>query len=116
MSGKIILSMAYGIDVLPKDDPYVRLAEETNRAVTLIARPDYYLVDALPILKYVPRWFPGAQFQRDAIKYRANSAEFRDAPFRHVKKAMVCATSSPCRCGNDYIYTGGWHSAIFSHV
>ncbi|KAG7087610.1 hypothetical protein E1B28_013559 [Marasmius oreades] len=50
----IILSIAYGIEVLPENDPLVALAEEGVRAIVLAARPGAYLVESFPLLKYVP--------------------------------------------------------------
>jgi hypothetical protein len=33
MSGKVIMGIAYGIEVAPQDDPYVSLAEKAMHAV-----------------------------------------------------------------------------------
>jgi hypothetical protein len=46
-------------------------------------------VDILPILKYVPDWFPGAKFQRKVAMMREHSAKIRNAPFAATKKLMV---------------------------
>jgi hypothetical protein len=45
-----------------------------------------YLVDYLPVLKYVPPWMPGASFKRQAREWRRLSRKMLDSPFRIVKQ------------------------------
>ncbi|KAJ7823206.1 cytochrome P450 [Mycena olivaceomarginata] len=66
MAGEIIMAVAYGIDVLPSDDLYVTLAHKAGRAFSSGAVSGAYLVDTFPILRHIPRWFPGAGFKRQA--------------------------------------------------
>lgn len=40
-------------------------------------------------MKYVPAWFPGAHFQRQARKWRQPIENVRDRPFNAVKARMV---------------------------
>ena len=40
-----------------------------------------YLVDFLTILKYVPSWFPGSKFERDAKGWRKVVLAIPEAPF-----------------------------------
>jgi hypothetical protein len=89
LAGNIILTAAYGHDVKPDNDPLVDLAEHGNHIMTMISRPDHYLVDAVPMLRHVPKWFPGAAFQRDAESYRKHMSAMRDAPYNQVKDQMV---------------------------
>lgn len=42
-----------------------------------------------PIFRVVPRWFPGANFQRQAEEWKRLGADARNAPFQHVKKELV---------------------------
>jgi hypothetical protein len=44
MAGEIIMAVAYGIDVLPSDDPYVTLAHKAGQAFSSGAVPGAYLV------------------------------------------------------------------------
>ncbi|KAJ7828228.1 cytochrome P450 [Mycena olivaceomarginata] len=85
MAAKVIMSVAYGIDILPSDDPYVSLSTEAMD--TLVAAvPGRFLVDMLPILKYVPDWFPGAGFKAKAKEWRTIAQAMSDAPFAQVKR------------------------------
>jgi cytochrome P450 len=50
------------------------------------ARPGAYLVDLLPILKYIPEWVPGASFQKVAREGRELSKELQNKPFAWAMK------------------------------
>ncbi|KAF7364088.1 Cytochrome P450 [Mycena sanguinolenta] len=78
MSGETIMSIAYGIQVTSSDDPYVSLAVKAN---------------TFPILKYVPSWFPGAGFKRQAAKWRVLARGMMEIPFAETKRQMECGTA-----------------------
>lgn len=44
MAGEVIISVAYGIDVLPVNDPYISLAEEAQHSGGQAATPGRFLV------------------------------------------------------------------------
>jgi hypothetical protein len=90
MAGRTILSAAYGASVRLEDDPLMELAERALYAITLAGRPGYYAVDAIPVLKYLPKWFPGARFKRDAETFKKDILAIRDVPFAAMQKEMVC--------------------------
>jgi hypothetical protein len=62
--GSTTLSMTYGINIRPYDDPLIAIAEEAIGAMSELVVAGTFLVDIIPILKYVPSWFPGAKFQK----------------------------------------------------
>ena len=51
------MSVSYGLTVLESNDPYITLAEEALQGVAEAGIPGTFLVDLLPVLKYVPSWF-----------------------------------------------------------
>lgn len=51
--------------------------------------PGTYIVDHLPWLQYVPKWFPGASFQRDAEEYRELMRKLREVPFEMAEREIV---------------------------
>lgn len=53
--------------------------------------PGAFLVDILPILRYVPSWVPGAKFKGLAAAWRADVMEMVETPFAMVKQQMVGA-------------------------
>ena len=81
--------MTYGINIRPYNDPFIVMAEEALDGTSDILVAGAFLVDILPILKYVPEWFPGAKFQRKAAMMRKDSAKIRNAPFAATKNLMV---------------------------
>ena len=48
-----------------------------------------FLVDVIPILKYVPEFVPGAGFQKQARIWRKIQEEFRERPYVASIEAMV---------------------------
>ena len=86
--------MTYGITVRPKNDPYIKIAEEAVEAITELLIPGSFLVDIIPILKYVHECFPGANFQRKAAMMRKHTAIMRNTmTFAATEKLMVCDSS-----------------------
>jgi hypothetical protein len=88
--GSTTLSMTYSIDVRPYNDPYIKIAEEAMKAAAVLLIAGAFLVDVIPILKYVPAWFPGAKFQSKAAMLREHATRVRNAPFAATEKLMVC--------------------------
>ncbi|KAJ7200308.1 cytochrome P450 [Mycena pura] len=80
MAGEAIMSAAYGITVLPENDPYVKLAEEA---------------DSVPALMHIPEWFPGAGFKRKAKEWRKLSQALIDSPFAAAKRMIAAGTAPP---------------------
>ncbi|KAF7358359.1 hypothetical protein MVEN_00885900 [Mycena venus] len=93
MAGEIIMAVAYGIEVLPSDDPYIALAHEAVRTFSIGTIPGAYLVDTFPILKHVPRWFPGAGFKRQAEEWSKLSRGVLELPFAETKRQMDSGTA-----------------------
>ncbi|KAJ7128675.1 cytochrome P450 [Mycena epipterygia] len=89
MAGEVIMSMAYGIDVLPSNDPHVALANEAVHSM-VVAVVQGYLVDVFPTLKHVPKWFPGAEFKRKAEGWRKLARAMLEVPFAETKRQMEC--------------------------
>jgi hypothetical protein len=73
--------VAYGIEMKSKDDPYVRMSERAMSGLVLAGTPGRWLVDVLPFLKYVPSWFPGAEWKRQGAVWRSWQDDMRTKPF-----------------------------------
>ncbi|KAJ6566541.1 cytochrome P450 [Mycena capillaripes] len=93
MAGMVILSTAYGIDVKPENDPYIEIAEKALYALARAGRRGAYLVDSLPFLKYVPDFFPGAGFKRDARAWRKSVSAMPEVPYNFVKRSLAEGTA-----------------------
>ncbi|CAA7261120.1 unnamed protein product [Cyclocybe aegerita] len=102
MAGETIVSVAYGIEVLPKGDPYIAVAEKNMRVGAIAAVPGAFLVDNLPFLKYVPDWFPGADFKRKAKEWKELARLMIYPPFDVVKRNIAAGSAPPSFVANAF--------------
>ncbi|KAF8993008.1 cytochrome P450 [Cyathus striatus] len=77
MAVSISLGITYGIKIRSSNDPYVEIAVRVNTALIKSLGTGARMVDVFPLLKYVPEWFPGADFQRVARSCRDDVADLR---------------------------------------
>ncbi|KAG6896371.1 hypothetical protein C0992_008740 [Termitomyces sp. T32_za158] len=76
---------------MPKSviDKFVALSE---RAVDMLSHsvfPGAIVVNALPILRHIPAWFPGAGFHTFAAETRVYTSQMLEVPFKYVKDQMI---------------------------
>jgi len=84
---------------LPVDTPdnlYITQAEHTMDMITQATVPGAFLVDLLPLLKYIPSWFPLASFQKFAEEGRRSILSMISRPYLHVKHQIAEGTAMPC--------------------
>nr|BAL05105.1 cytochrome P450 [Phanerodontia chrysosporium] len=96
MAGAAILRVSYGIDVQPENDHYIGIAERAIHSLALTGNAGSYLVDNLPILKYLPSWAPGARFKRDGEIWRREVDQMFSEPFELVKRKMADGEPPDC--------------------
>lgn len=83
------MAVAYGIKVTPENDPFIETAELANSTLLEAAVPGKFLVDAIPTLKYLPEWFPGATFKKKAREWKAATEAMVEMPWNAFLKAAV---------------------------
>ncbi|KAI5118824.1 hypothetical protein M0805_009402 [Coniferiporia weirii] len=83
-----LLKITYGYHIESVQDPLLNLAEDVMSSLADVITPNRYLVDALPILKHFPNWFPGCGFQKIAKERKATLEKFMELPFDGVRKQM----------------------------
>ncbi|KAJ7483548.1 cytochrome P450 [Mycena latifolia] len=88
MAGALIMDVTYGIDV-NSSPQYLDLAEEAMYGLSIASLPGRFLVDTFPVLKYVPSWVPGADFQRKAKQWRTATRKLLESPFAQTKREFV---------------------------
>ncbi|KAF8884166.1 cytochrome P450 [Infundibulicybe gibba] len=81
-----IMEIAYGIKVEDTNDPYITIAEEAVAGLAEAGVAGTFLVDLIPMLKYVPAWMPGAGFRRKAAHVRSVIRQLTDKPWEAVKE------------------------------
>ncbi|KAH6908764.1 cytochrome P450 [Coprinopsis sp. MPI-PUGE-AT-0042] len=93
--GGMSLAVAYGIKIKREDDPFINLGESAVESLVKGSVPGKYL--------YVPKWFPGAGFQREAAQYRKLQEGLRERPWEAAIKSMGDAshTSFAASCINE---------------
>ncbi|KAJ2918167.1 hypothetical protein MD484_g2259, partial [Candolleomyces efflorescens] len=94
--GGILMNVAYGFDPKSKDDPYIAEALKVVHAFEVALLPGKFLVDRIPLLKYVPAWMPGAGFKRFAEYYRNATYNAQRKPFYFATEAMKTNGVQPC--------------------
>ncbi|KAJ7444839.1 cytochrome P450 [Mycena latifolia] len=92
-SGAIILRLTYGYTVQPEHDPIVALVNSVMDEFSASSAPGAFMVDLLPMLKYVPAWVPGAGFQHKAKEWGNHLSEMIERPFQLVKDQLEQGTA-----------------------
>ncbi|KAF7296433.1 Cytochrome P450 [Mycena chlorophos] len=93
MAAALIMDVTYGIEVQPKNDPYIQVVTDAMHAFALTSVPGAFLVDTFPILKYVPSWVPGAGFKRLAAEWRKSIQAMFDAPWEETIRQLDADTA-----------------------
>ncbi|GJE96526.1 cytochrome P450 [Phanerochaete sordida] len=93
--GAMVIDIVYAFDVKP-EDPLMSLVENAVQSAEEIVAAGVYLVDVLPILRYVPAWFPGALFKRNAARWKVFVDGLFDIPYKRYKELMQTGEAKPC--------------------
>jgi len=94
LPGAVILMNVYGHLVEGDKDPYVELGEAGSRSGA--DANNYLFLDFAPWLKYLPRWFPGANFHGVAEVGRRISHSFRYDAYTMTKRKLSEGTAKEC--------------------
>lgn len=106
MAVQVLMPISYGIEVQRENDPYGELAELAVATLENGLTPAAYLVvriaisppsslstsssqNAFPSLKYVPNWFPGTSWKREAAKAFELTSTLLNWPFEVAKRNLV---------------------------
>ncbi|KAH7338199.1 cytochrome P450 [Rhizoctonia solani] len=100
---RFILSVAYGHEVKPHD-PFIGLI---HAAMMKIREGKYPIVEALPWLVHLPRWFPGTRFLQVGSEGHALRNAYAGRPFEQVKAEMRAGTARHSFVSNLLTAKGG---------
>ena len=89
MMGALSIALAYGIDVKSENDPNIHYAEEAVKGLAGAANFSAFLVNSIPVLKYVPSWFPGAGWKKKAEVWSDWTVKMREIPFQQSLEQFV---------------------------
>ncbi|KAK0469620.1 cytochrome P450 [Desarmillaria tabescens] len=88
-AGSVIMKTVYGYDVDPNGDRFVVLVDRAMESLRIIGNVGTFLVDYIPSMKYLPRWFPGANFMNLADAWRKDVEEMVNGPFAYASESMA---------------------------
>ncbi|KAI0696993.1 cytochrome P450 [Cerioporus squamosus] len=96
LAGGLVLQLAYGNRASdPGGKELVKVVDDAMDGFSEMTKPNAFLVDVFPILRYVPAWFPGAGWKQKAKLYREYLEEMLVAPFELVKRQMAAGVARP---------------------
>ncbi|KAI0808121.1 cytochrome P450 [Fomes fomentarius] len=83
-----VLQVSYGIELREYNDKYYKMVDRLAEVGEEIAIPGRFLVEALPWLRYLPMWFPGAEFKSYAAAAKRDILCIVDQLFGVAQAAM----------------------------
>jgi hypothetical protein len=89
MMSETVMTITYGLEIQPENDPHIEAAEKAVEALANVPYAGAFMVDIFPSLKYVPSWMPGAGFKRKAKEWKALALDSLNKPFNNLKAEMV---------------------------
>ncbi|KAH8897936.1 cytochrome protein [Thozetella sp. PMI_491] len=96
-AGAIILKITYGYNIEPHGaDPLVDIADEALAQFSASTVPGAWLVDTIPLLKYMPDWLPGAGFKKTARLWYRTWMKTAEWPLRFVRMQMANDEAEDC--------------------
>ena len=91
LSVSVTMSTTFGYDIPAGDvhHHYITSAEHILAAVSTLCHPSGTIINAIPLLRHIPPWFPGAFTQRFAAHAKEVAMAYKTEPFEWVKSRFV---------------------------
>jgi len=86
LTAAAILRVTHGLEIRENNDPFIQLADDGVRSFAAAAIPGSFFVDWIPALRFIPEWFPGAGFKRQAREWREVTEAVQKEPFERWSK------------------------------
>lgn len=93
MAGSVAIRMVYGCKVDSKNDPLARSAEQVMAIFADLGAPGKWVVEIIPLLRYLPTWFPGATFHKAVAAWKPAIREYEEDTFNFVKQQLAAGTA-----------------------
>ncbi|KAK0480063.1 cytochrome P450 [Armillaria novae-zelandiae] len=94
-TSSVVMKIVYGYTVDQNGDPFVEMVDQALEGARIIGNEGVFLVDYIPSLKYLPRWFPGATFMRQASSWRKQAEEVKERPFKYTSESLANGLAAP---------------------
>ncbi|QRV89138.1 cytochrome P450 family protein [Ceratobasidium sp. AG-Ba] len=89
MAASIAIRIAYGYKVDSANDRFVQVAEELMAAFSDVSAPATWSVNVLPMLRFLPTWFPFISFHQRIQEVRRMNEIAENEPFQFVQEQMA---------------------------
>ena len=89
----MLLRVTYGVEPSETNDKYFRMVESVINVGDNIAVPGRYLVEAFPLIRFIPSWLPGGSFKRYAAHAKASIEIALDELFNTAVNGLVSVAS-----------------------
>ncbi|CAE6444282.1 unnamed protein product [Rhizoctonia solani] len=93
--GSVTFRLAYGYRPSSDQDPFFVNAVEATDNLFSAMMISNFLVNAFPVLSYVPDWFPGSGWKQTARKWREHKNHAVDAPYEWTKQQVAAGEFEP---------------------
>ncbi|KAI0631985.1 cytochrome P450 [Trametes polyzona] len=90
-----ILQIVYGVVIEDETDSRLSIAADAIEAIGL-ATPGHFAVEIIPLLRYLPSWFPGGGFQKLFSHSKKANLRLKHELFDEVKDSFVRGEHRPC--------------------
>ncbi|GJE96464.1 cytochrome P450 [Phanerochaete sordida] len=94
--GTTVLDVVYAMDLDPRDNATMEPIEKAVKTFADLADAGAFLVDLIPILKYLPSWLPGVGFKRQGAVWGRWVSRMHEDPYQEVKSDVMSGKSRPC--------------------
>ncbi|KAF8992778.1 cytochrome P450 [Cyathus striatus] len=94
-SASTALLFSYGYKVEREDDELLALVQTAMDEFSELTMSGAYLVDIIPIFRYIPTWFPGAGWKRKVPIYKEDLNKMLDIPFEWSKQQLKEGIEKP---------------------
>ncbi|KAG1747590.1 cytochrome P450 [Suillus lakei] len=84
----VVLNLAYGSKVTENVDYFIGILREGFETNAILYQPGRWLVEVMPSLRFVPAWFPGADFKRVAFDVGQKLSRLDTIPFNWTKQEI----------------------------
>ncbi|KAJ3776759.1 cytochrome P450 [Lentinula raphanica] len=90
---EMIVCLTYG---KKPDEEYTKTAKQVMFDTWTALQHHRWTVNAFPLLRYLPPWFPGASFKRLAVDAKERFERMTRLPFFAAKTEMLSGVGDPC--------------------
>ncbi|KAI0926476.1 hypothetical protein AcV7_005406 [Taiwanofungus camphoratus] len=102
-----LMGVTYAMEMTARNCNIVTMTDEVIMAWSKVAVHGSYLVDALPILRFIPEWLiPGGGFKKEARECKEKAIQARNLPFDTVLAEIVQGTARPSFVSNSLTQLG----------